>query len=287
VIIRHQGGMVELIDLDPFESWIPLLAPAIEEAARALPRRTGLSLPARARVVVSGDVDTFGRLAGRPASSWLLGVARQMDGIAVLNGSLLKPGPERNAIGTLRHELAHLAMGTAAERGGPIPRWFDEGVASWFAGGYADFGPLDLAPALTRRELTLPRLTFAFPDDLDGMRIAYAKSQLAIELLEEMQGSGTVAAIGSSLATGVPFEEALVGATGIGSEELERELRRREAPHGVFFAVLRRALSPFLIMAFLTVVGFTLRRLRLRRRMRRWELEEGEPGEGGQDERER
>jgi hypothetical protein len=274
-VVEHDGGSVEILDLDPLHEWGPLLAPATTRAAGELRERLGLALPAQARVIVSGDAATFARFARRRATPWLLGIARPDGGLVVLNGPLLKPGPERNAIGTLRHELAHLAMGTVAEQAGPIPRWFDEGVASWFAGGYTEFGPLDLAPAVTRRELTLAGLTYSFPDDPDGVRVAYAKSQLAIEWLEREQGEGTVAAIGSALAAGMPLVEALPAVTGMDVGELEGELRQATAPHGLFIAVLRRSLSPFLIMALLTVLGFAIRRVRLRRRMRQWEAEEG------------
>jgi hypothetical protein len=174
-----------------------------------------------------------------------------------LNGPSLEPGPERNAAGTLRHELAHLALhATAAEGAAPIPRWFDEGIASWFAGGFAEFGPLDLAAAMTGRELTLAGLSDAFPEDPDGLRIAYAKSQLAVELLEREVGQGTIAGLGAALARGIPFPEALSAVAGM-SEELGEApaARRQPLPGGA--ALRRRRFSS----RRLTIVGFTFRRI--------------------------
>jgi hypothetical protein len=184
-----------------------------------------------------------------------------------------------HVIGTLRHELAHLALGTVEDTGGPIPRWFDEGVASWFAGSFAELGPLDLAPAATRRALSLERLAFGFPEDLDGRRVAYTKSLMAIELLER-RGPGAVAAIGNALAGEMAFPEALHLVTGFDEAGLEAALQQETAPHGLLVAVLRRSLSPFLIMSGLVVVGFVLRRIRARRRLKQWEREEAGEEEG-------
>ncbi len=280
VVVRHATGTVEIHGLDPGSGMAALLAAAAARAASELPVRLGVDLPPRVHVVYCAEARTFARLAGRAAAGRLLGVARPADSLAALNGPLLQPGPENGAAGTLRHELAHLALGIAAERAGPLPRWFDEGAASWFAGGFAELGPLDLAAAAGRPGLGLGGLADGFPEDPDGARIAYARSQLALELLEREHGAGTVAGLGRALAAGVPFAAAPGAVAGESEAGLDRALARSLAPHGLLLAVLRRSLSPVMVMAGLVVVGFAIRRLRYRRRLRQWQREEERSGEG-------
>jgi hypothetical protein len=171
----------------------------------------------------------------------------------------------------LRHELAHLALGAAEPVAAPLPRWFEEGVASWFAGGMTELGALDFAATAVAPDLTLERLAFGFPEDIAAMRLAYVKSQLAVEYLETRHGAGTIASIGAALGRGVPFDMALDAVTGLSTARLEGELAQAQAPHGIFIAVLRRSLSPFLIAAAITFIAFILRRRRLKRRLRAWD----------------
>jgi len=283
-VVERPEGTIEIRGIPPGSALGSLLARTAEQAAGELRGRLGLGLPGRVEVLFCTDAATFARVAGRPGTDRLLGVARNADAIVALNGPLLGLGPEDNAARTLRHELGHLAVGTVEDSGGPIPRWFDEGVASWFAGSFAELGPLDLAPAATRRALSLPRLAFGFPEDLDGRRIAYAKSLMAVELIERRAGPGAIASLGESLAAGMAFPAALLRVSGLDEAGIEDLLQRETAPHGLFVAVLRRSLSPFLVMTGLAVVGFVVRRIRARRRLKQWEREEERESEGGEGE---
>ncbi len=278
-VIEHPGGVILLVERPQELGLAPRIATAAEDAARELPLRTGLGLPPRVEVVICGDAETFARIAGRAQVNWLLGVARPDRGLAALNGPLLVPGPERGPAGVLRHELAHLALGRAGA--GPLPRWFDEGVASWFAGGVTEVGPLDLVQFSASADLTLARLTHSFPEDPVALRSAYMKSNLVIEHLEKRHGPGTVAAICAAFARGIPFGVTLRAVTGLDVDELDAEFEHAQAPHGLFLGVLKRSISPFLLMALLAILAFLLRRRRLKRRLEAWALAEGEARETG------
>ncbi len=277
-VVEHPTGRIVLTEVGPVTGLARDLAPVAAAAARELPARLGVGLPPRVEVMICGDQATFARFAGRGRTATLLGVALPGRQVAALNASLLVPGPERGPAGVLRHELAHLAMGVAAEAGGPIPRWYDEGTASWFAGGLTEIGALDFVVSEAAPDLALARLADHFPEDPAAMRIAYVKSQLAIELLERRPGPGTVAALGGALARGVPFATALRATTGLDTDGLDRALRKEQAPHGFLLSVLRRSVSPFFLMALLVVLGYVLRRRRLRARLAAWErAESGAP----------
>jgi hypothetical protein len=175
------------------------------------------------------------------------------------------PGPERSLVGTLRHELVHLALGaTAARAGVRLPRWFDEGVASWIGGRYTDTGPIAAANLTRAPWLHLAALDVSFPGQRDRRQLAYAKSLAAVERLEELQ-PGAVAAVTRTISAGHDFHTALA-VTGMTVDELDQETRRHTRWRWLVQAVPRAIASPWVLLALLTVVAFVVRRVRLRRR---------------------
>jgi hypothetical protein len=271
-------------DLAPTLRLGPRLAQAAQAAAAELPARLGVRLPPMVAVVVAGDARSFAAAARRDPRR-LLGVARPEASLVVLNAPRLVPGPEAGAEAVLRHELAHLALAEVEERAGPLPRWFDEGAASWFAGGTAELGPIDLAQAAGASGLGLAELTTSFPEDPAQTSRAYAKSQLAVSLLaariREKTGSEDLVPLGTALAAGQPFPEALATATGYSLTGLEIALRQRLLWREFLAAGLRQAEWGLgLAMALLAGVGFVRYRRRWKRRLERWGEEEAGGGEG-------
>jgi hypothetical protein len=288
--VTHPGGLIVIHDLAPALRLGPRLAPAAAAAARELPIRLGVSLPSMVVVVIAGDAETFAAASGRDPSR-LLGVARPGAQRVVLNAARLGPGPEAGAVGVLRHELAHLALAEAEDRAGPLPRWFDEGAASWFAGGTAEQGPVDLAQAAGSPELDLSHLTPSFPEDPAQIGRAYAKSQLAVEVLvdriRERGGTADLRAVGEALTAGTAFESALATATGLDLAGLEQALRSRLLGRELLAALLRQAEWGLgLAMALLAGLGYVRYRRRLRRRLERWGREEAGRDSAGAEDRE-
>ena len=285
IIVRHPGGMIAIHDLAPALALGSKLEPVALAAAEALPERIGAGLPPEVQVVIVGEAGAFRALAHRDPRT-VLGAARPEAGIAVLNAARLEPGPEANAAGVLRHELAHLALGAIEIRHGPFPRWFDEGAASWFAGGAAELGPIDLAAAAGAAELTLARLGTGFPEDPRDVSRAYAKSQLAVALIAERIGGDDphLRPLVRALAAGMPFPEALRVHAGLDEAGLEAALRQETLGQELVAALTRHAQWVFGVgMALLAGLGFLMRRWRWRRRMAGWEREER--GVAGQEER--
>jgi hypothetical protein len=303
ITVDYPGGSIVIHDLAPALRLGPRLAPAAAAAAADLPLRLGVRLPPMVAVVIAGDARTFAAAAQRDPRR-LLGVARPGANLVVLNASRLEPGPEAGAEAVLRHELAHLALAQVEEKAGPLPRWFDEGAASWFAGGTAEQGPIDLALAAGASELSLSELTASFPEDPAQASRAYAKSQLAVSLLaarlRERGGTADLAALGAALATGASFEAALEATTGFDLAGLEAALRQRLLWREFLAAGLRQAQWGLgLAMALLAGLGYARYRVRLKRRLARWAQEEsageaadaersqGEPGGVGGEGRDR
>ena len=285
--VDHPGGTIAIHDRAPELHLGPRLSAAAASAARELPERLGVGLPSSVAVLIAGDARTFGAAAGRDPR-WLLGVARPQAGLVVLNAARLGPGPEAAAEAVLRHELAHLALAEAEAKAGPLPRWFDEGAASWFAGGTAEQGPIDLALAAGAPGLSLSELGPSFPEDPRAAAQAYAKSQLAVTLLatriRERGGEENLRPLGVALLAGTPFESALPSVTSFDLPGLETALRSRLLHRELGGALLRQAEWALgIAMAVLVGVAYVRYRVRLKRRLARWSREEAAAGaeEGG------
>jgi hypothetical protein len=288
ITVRHPGGTIAIYDLAPGLGLGRKLAPVALAAARALPERIGASLPGQVEVLIVEDAERFRALAHRDPRT-ILGAARPEAGLAVLNAARLGLGPEANAAGVLRHELAHLALGAIELRHGPFPRWFDEGVASWFAGGAAELGPIDLAAQAGAAELELERLRTSFPEDPVGVSRAYAKSQLAVALIARRIGGDAphLRPLVAALAQGVPFPEALRIHAGLDETALDRALRDETLGDALAAALTRHAQWVIgVAMAMLAGLGFLARRRRWRRRLAGWEGDRGDLGADGREERE-
>jgi hypothetical protein len=87
----------------------------------------------------------------------------------------------------LRHELAHLALNAYLPR--PIPRWFDEGYATWVSGGLDESAGWQIRFAfLLGRGPPLDSLTLDWPRAEGRARLAYLLSASAVRHLATRSG---------------------------------------------------------------------------------------------------
>jgi len=246
-----------------------LLAAEIDRAVAQAPERLGGAVPTAIEVVICATQSEFRAAAGAGAGPFLLGVAQPDAGRIVLNGESLS-GVPASVVGTLRHELAHLTVHAAADRGGTyLPRWFDEGVASWFGNRYTELGPMQVEQLVNASWLALDALDVTFPEDVYRRRLAYEKSVRAIEEIERAR-AGAVAGIVGGLETGVPVLAALEADLGwtvdMLDERTRRTTRRSFFRHGLWSV----ATNVYALLALVVIIGFVLRRRRYRRRLSEW-----------------
>ena len=125
------------------------LAHSLAAAALANDTFPGLPRPRqRALVAIAPNAKTFRAWVGPSAPEWGAAIAFPESRRIVLHGrdAGARAG---DPIGTLRHELAHLALHEAL--GDLPPRWFDEGYASYAAGEWGRDEALATSVALVLR----------------------------------------------------------------------------------------------------------------------------------------
>src|SRR5262249_36850407 len=103
--------------------------------------------PLRLILVPSGR--TLDSLTSGRAPAWGAAIAEPGERTILLRAD------QDDLAGTLRHELAHLALHEAVRV--RVPLWFDEGYAAWAAGEWDRFGVLELNLAVVRG--AIPSLT--------------------------------------------------------------------------------------------------------------------------------
>jgi hypothetical protein len=218
--------------------------------------------------------------AGRGAPPWAIGVA--YPDLGVVSVALRREARFADPAPTLKHELAHIALGVAL--GPRAPRWLHEGFAYQHAGewsyeraetlaGMAWFGstiPLDQLDATFPREELPAHRAYAQSYDFvgylsrrgrwedkedDGDRWAFR------HFLREIAG-GTEVDVAARRAFGKPLRELF--------EEWRVDLDRRYMlmPIGLF------GLALWVLCALLLVIAFIRKRRDSRRRIAQWDLEE-------------
>jgi hypothetical protein len=143
-------------------------------------------------------------LPGGAPPGWAVALAYPSHRIVLLN-ALTMAGPE--GMVTLRHELAHVALGQLA-RG--WPRWFQEGLAQNLTGeNWSVTHYTALFRAVTQEKIfRFEHLHDAWPDLPSDVEIAYAQSAAFVAWLSARYGPEGMGRLVDEVATGQPFEQA-------------------------------------------------------------------------------
>ncbi|MFZ9898794.1 MAG: peptidase MA family metallohydrolase [Gemmatimonadaceae bacterium] len=200
------------------------LAASLLAATRARPGLPGLpALRDTAWVWIAPDDATFRRWVGPSAPEWGAAIAFPARRVIVMQGRDAGGGAG-DPVQTFRHELAHLAL---AEVLGPeVPRWFDEGYASFAAGEWGRDEVLTTSVGLVWRGVpTLAGLDSAFHGGADRAQRGYALAHRAVAELAALGGAAGLQRLFTAWRTAGSFDAALRAAHGLTIEGFEARFR--------------------------------------------------------------
>jgi len=179
----------------------------------------GLRTPGPLQLVIVPDGRLLDSLSTGRAPAW--GAAVALPGAR----TILLRADRDDLYGTLRHELAHLALHQAVK--GRVPLWFDEGYASWAAGEWDRLGALDLNLAVVRGAVPdLRALDGALRGSATTADAAYALAVSAVTELARRNPSGSLAPLLRRLEAGEDFDAAVLATTGLTTSQYDTEWRR-------------------------------------------------------------
>ncbi len=150
-----------------------------------------------------GEFEALALPGGEPPG-WAVALAYPAHRIVLLNAQTLA---EPEGMVTLRHELAHVALGQLAPR---WPRWFQEGLAQNLTGEHYSMAHYTtLFSAVTQEKIfRFEHLEEDWPDRPVDVELAYAQSAAFVAWLAARQGPEGMGRLVDEVATGQPFEQA-------------------------------------------------------------------------------
>ncbi len=202
------------------------LARSLLAAAVAGDSFPGLRRPsARVVIALASNDAMFRTLVGEGAPEWGAAIAFPASGRIVMQGrdAGADAGDPRQ---TLRHEIAHLVLHEALGPG--VPRWFDEGYASFAAGEWGRDEVLATSFGLVWRGIpTLSGLDSGFYRGSETAGRSYALAHRAVAELSALGGERGLELLFEYWRSQGSFERALRSAYGMSSSDFERHWRSR------------------------------------------------------------
>ncbi len=177
------------------------------------------------RIILIPDRDRFRQLAG---SAHFTAFARFPQRHIVIDCSRPPAEPSvRSAV--LIHELTHILLHERIEEE-LLPRWLDEGMAQWAAGGISE---LDLPPrkdslrtaAVSGRLPRLARISRDFPSTAGDLGLAYEMSRSMVRFLVRKENGAALRRMLAEMARGRDPHEAARSAFGRSLSDLEADWR--------------------------------------------------------------
>jgi hypothetical protein len=227
----------------------------------------------RGTIYLAPSQEILDSLTGGRVPHWAAGVAIPSLQRIVLPAFGRSRSPLEDPVVVLRHELAHLALNAYLPR--PIPRWFDEGYATWVSGGLDESAGWQIRFAfLLGRGPPLDSLTLAWPRQEGRARLAYLLSASAVRHMATRSSDTAFEALLTSWRELGTLDAAIRTTYQMTLGQFEKEwaelVKRR---YGWLLAISQIGAFWFAITLLLLVLG-SIRKRRDREKLARMEAEE-------------
>ena len=218
-------------------------------------------------IVLAPSAAVFDSVTGGLAPHWSSGVAIPSRRLIVIPAYTSARTRSQDPLVALRHELVHLAL--HAYLGDDVPRWFNEGYATWASGEWDAQAGWQVRLALLRGVAPpLDSLSLTWPRPAAQARLAYLLSASAVEFLATRNGEPAFAAFLARWRAGGTLDAAMRATYLTTFDRFERDwrsmVRRR---YGWLLAIAQVGFFWAVVTLVVIALGF------LRRRRNREKLE--------------
>lgn len=245
----------------------------LDVASLRLRKLLDVNLPDTLTVAIVETQQQFDSLAGGRMPDWGAGAAVPGRNLILLRRPMMNNYPGSQA-DLLEHELAHIAIHFRV-RGGHIPRFIDEGFASWFAGEWTFTNVTTVAAAqITKSLLPLKKI-----DDVNSFHqaeanLAYSQSYLVVFYIYQRFGELGFLDLLDAFAKGKEVSDAFRSGLGISFWDFEIDYRTFLRDKYTIYSILSDTMGLWIILAVIVVVGYIFLRKRKKDALDRWKEQE-------------
>lgn len=244
---------VVVVHADP--TW-EFLADRLRESGYVWAAMPGIGAPEAVladtiEVWLSSDLAALSVAALSRPEPWVAGTAHPASQRIALR---VEPGsPNPGLLGTMRHEVAHLAIHRAT--GGRVPVWLSEGYAQLASGQWDVTQAWRLRVAILRKgESPFREKGLRFRGRGVDARLGYLLSYTAVDQLYSLGGDAGLASLFRSLKEGQRFDQALRTVYGLTEAQFERRWRKTVLDRYGWLYVFSRAALFWLVVALLLLL---------------------------------
>ncbi len=236
----------------------------------------GLAEPgAPIRVILAPE----GSETASTAPTWVSGYAYGSLGVVVLFPERSPSYPDSTLAELLRHEVAHVLVARAAG-GQPVPRWFNEGLATLAADVWRLNDRSRLAATLVfQGEIAIAEVERLFTGERSDIARAYAISSAFVRDIALRYRQDAIARVLHLVSIGVPFDDAFLRGTGRTVLQAERSFWRRHSFWYRWFPIISSSVTGWTFITLLFLLAAWRKRRLIEEQKRRWEEEERWIGE--------
>lgn len=246
---------------------------ALDVATLRLENLLEMTLPDTISVVIVQTQEQFDSVAGGLLPEWGAAAAIPVRDLMILREPMIDRYPG-NTANLLQHELAHIALHYRVA-GRRLPRFIDEGFASWFAGEWHFDNVVRVAGAqLTNSLLPLRDIDRVNAFHQGEAGLAYSQSYLVVAFFFEQYGEIGFLELLDALKQGRSLNEAFRQVFDISFWQFEADYRKFLADNYTIFAILSNTMGLWIILALVVIAGYILMRKRRKDAIDRWKEEE-------------
>jgi hypothetical protein len=226
-----------------------------------------------ASIFITQNDKEFDSLVGGNFPDWGIAAAIPEQNLIVLK-SPAKYGYLPDVAKVITHELAHIYLGNKVHRR-DLPRWLDEGFAMYMAEEWRWSLDLSMSKAVfTGSILNLAEIDSVNSFNSPKAHLAYLESFLAISYFIQQYGEDNFRKLIYFLAGGKDINSALTQTIGLNHQQFSDEFRGYLKKKYSWISFFGESLFLWLLLAFLIIVFYLMKRFRTKKIIKSWEEEE-------------
>lgn len=250
-----------------------IVVSAIMNNFTRISKEIGYDGPPIANIIISGSQKEFDGFTGNILPPWSEASTDYGKSLIVLKSPLFSRSTGRDLEKTITHELTHFLIGAVIDPGN-VPRWVNEGLATYLAGEETFNAKVLLSRALfTKSLISLNDVQDVLTFDGSKANLAYAESRSAIEFLKEIAGNEIIKFIFENINSNNSFDVAFTEMTGLDILDFELQFRREiKSRYRYYFLAAVNDYIWFLIPALL-ILAYIAVKYKNWKIVRKWDAE--------------